>query len=563
MGILFVTISNVCSTTVPRYVGMTIDNLRSAGFHMDGVIENIVYILLLTAGSGIFMFLTRQTVIVASRLIEYNLRNDLLSAIERQDSRFFQKYSTGSLMAHTTNDISAVREFLGPAIMYSANSATTFLFAIGNMISLSPMITLVSLAPLPIMAYGTYLIGKKIHLAFRSVQEQFGAVTTIAQESFSGVRVVRAYNRENYEAEQFTVASKDYAAKSLTLARYQSFLMPSMMFLIGLSNILVLGFGGWQAIHQQTTIGVITQFFIYLNQLMWPVAAIGWVTNLVQRASASTARIGAILDSAPNITDEKSNVAITKICGSIEFRNVSFRYENANRNSLNNVSLTIPAGGSIGIVGATGSGKTTLANLVPRLFDPTNGEILIDGHPVSTIPLDVLRTNIGIVTQEPFLFSETIEENIRAGNPTARTEDVIEAAKAAQLHNDIHLFPESYQTVVGERGVTLSGGQKQRSAIARALLRKPAILILDDALSAVDTATEHEILEHLRLAMKDCTALIVSHRLSAVQNCDNIVVIDEGTIAEYGTHEELLTVPDGLYAEMWEIQRLEEELRQA
>jgi ATP-binding cassette subfamily B protein len=296
---------------------------------------------------------------------------------------------------------------------------------------------------------------------------------------------------------------------------------------------------------------------------MWPVAAIGWVTNLVQRASASTARIGVILDSAPIITDVQADDEITSIKGAIEFRNVSFRHETANRNSLTNISLTVPAGGSLGIVGATGSGKTTLVNLVPRLFDPTVGEVLIDSHSVSTIPLNVLRCSIGIVTQEPFLFSETIEDNIRAGNPNAQNDEVIAAAKAAQLHNDVHLFPAGYNTIVGERGVTLSGGQKQRSAIARALIRKPAILILDDALSAVDTATEHEILEHLRVAMQDCTALIVSHRLSAVQNCTNIAVIDEGMIAEYGTHEELLAIQGGLYAEMWEIQQLEEELRQA
>lgn len=562
-GLIVVTISNICSTTVPRYVGATIDGLKSPEYGMNPVMENIAVILLLTAGSGFFMFLTRQTVIVASRLIEYDLRNDLLTAIERQDARFFQRHSTGSLMAHTTNDVSAVREFLGPAIMYSANSATTFFFAIGNMLALNPMITLVSLIPLPLMAYGTYLTGRRIHFAFRSVQEQFGDVTTIAQESFSGIRVVKAYNREEYEQEEFAKSSREYADRSLKLARYQSVMMPAMMFLVGLSNILVLGYGGWLAIHQQTTVGVVAQFFIYLNQLMWPVAAIGWVTNLVQRASASMVRIAAIFDAIPGIRESSSPTPVTAIHGSVEFRNVSFRYDGAKSNALRGVTLTVSRGGSLGVVGATGSGKTTLVNLVPRLFDPSNGEILIDGHPVSSIPVDVLRRGVGIVTQEPFLFSETIEENIRAGNPSATNEEVIAASKAAQLHDDVLLFPDGYGTVVGERGVTLSGGQKQRSAIARALLRKPAILILDDALSAVDTATEHEILEHLRIAMKDCTSLIVSHRLSAVQSCDAIVVLEAGEAVEYGSHGELLGKKDGIYAEMWEIQRLEEELQQA
>lgn len=560
-GLLFVTVSNICSTTVPRFVGSTIDGFNNPNFGMEHVIGNIVYIMLLTAGSGFFMFLTRQTVIVASRLIEYDLRNDLLMAVERQDTSFFHKYSTGSLMAHTTNDISAAREFLGPAIMYSANSATTFIFAVANMIFLSPIITAVSLAPLPIMAYATYRIGKRIHIAFRNVQEQFGEVTTIAQESFSGIRVSKAYNSTDREAEQFASASKEYAVRSLKLARYQSFMMPSMMFLIGLSNMLVLGFGGLQAIQGNATVGVITQFFIYLNQLMWPVAAIGWVTNLVQRASASMGRIAAIFDTIPNIRDDKSVVKDTKIHGDIELCNVSFRYQGAQHNALGDISLKIPVGCSLGIVGATGSGKTTLVNLIPRMFDPTSGNIFIDGKPAETIPLDTLRRGIGMVTQEPFLFSESIEDNIRAGNPAAAEADIIAAAKAARLHDDIVTFPDGYKTVVGERGVTLSGGQKQRTAIARALLRNPAILILDDALSAVDTVTEHEILTHLRNSMKSCAALIVSHRLSATQNCDAVVVLDEGRIAEYGSHEELLKIPDGIYSELWEIQRLEEELQ--
>lgn len=508
------------------------------------------------------MMFTRYAIIKGSRLIEYDVRNDLLRAIEKQNVVFFHEYSTGSLMAHTTNDVSAVREFIGPAIMYTANTLTTFIFAISLMIHLNASITLVGLMPLPIMAYATYAIGRKVHFAFKDVQEQFGVLTTQVQEALSGVRVVRAYSREEYERKDFNEYSKTYSAKNLRLAKLQSLSMPAMMILVGLSNVLVLGFGGMQVMNGKASLGDLSQFFIYLNQLIWPVAAIGWVTNLVQRASASTARLGKIMEYQPDIHDTTAtDYSLDSIQGRVEFRNVSFQYKSRVTPVLSNITLTIPKGSSLGVVGATGTGKSTFVNLLPRLYDASGGEILIDGHSIKNIPLQVLRSSISIVQQEPFLFSMSIADNIRFGKPEATMEEVIAAAKLAALHTDIIGLKEGYETLVGERGITLSGGQKQRTAIARALLRKPQLLIFDDALSAVDTATEDVILGSLREIMHEQTTILIAHRLSTVKNCAMIIVLDKASIAERGTHEELLA-KKGIYAEMYERQLLEEEIVQ-
>ncbi|MFN8361222.1 MAG: ABC transporter ATP-binding protein [Candidatus Kapaibacterium sp.] len=562
LGIVFVTISNYCSTAIPPVVGSIIDGLRHSTITSDIITSSILKILLLTAGSGSFMMFTRYAIIKGSRLIEYDVRNDLLRAIEKQNVVFFHEYSTGSLMAHTTNDVSAVREFIGPAIMYTANTLTTFIFAISLMIHLNASITLVGLMPLPIMAYATYAIGRKVHFAFKDVQEQFGVLTTQVQEALSGVRVVRAYSREEYERKDFNEYSKTYSAKNLRLAKLQSLSMPAMMILVGLSNVLVLGFGGMQVMNGKASLGDLSQFFIYLNQLIWPVAAIGWVTNLVQRASASTARLGKIMEYQPDIHDTTAtDYSLDSIQGRVEFRNVSFQYKSRVTPVLSNITLTIPKGSSLGVVGATGTGKSTFVNLLPRLYDASGGEILIDGHSIKNIPLQVLRSSISIVQQEPFLFSMSIADNIRFGKPEATMEEVIAAAKLAALHTDIIGLKEGYETLVGERGITLSGGQKQRTAIARALLRKPQLLIFDDALSAVDTATEDVILGSLREIMHEQTTILIAHRLSTVKNCAMIIVLDKASIAERGTHEELLA-KKGIYAEMYERQLLEEEIVQ-
>lgn len=559
LGFLFVTLSNICSTSVPRFVGIIVDGMQRASIDSEQVYFSIGLILLLTIGSGFFMYLTRRTIIVTSRLIEYELRNDLLQALEIQSLSFFHGNSTGSLMALTTNDIAAMREFLGPAIMYSANTITTFTFALALMSSINLSITLLALIPLPFMAFLTYRIGQKVHDGFRDVQEQFSHLTAHAQESFSGVRVVKAYQREDYEYNQFSKQSEEYKSRNIKLALIQSLTMPSMMALVGFSNLLVLGYGGIQVIRNQATLGDITQFFIYLNQLIWPVAAIGWVSNLVQRAAASAKRVGDIMDMTPSISVKENYNSSQHIQNPhISFHNVTMQYPDRKEKALDSITFDIKAGSSLGIVGATGSGKSTLASLLPRLFDPTSGSIMIDGLDVKNISLHELRSCIGLVQQEAFLFSMSLADNIRFGKPEASEQEIKEAAQLAGLAQDIEELPHGYNTIVGERGITLSGGQKQRTAIARAIVRNPKILVLDDAFSAVDTATEEIILKGLSTLMVNRTTILIAHRISTVSLCDNIIVLQKGAIVESGTHLELLS-KKGIYASMYERQQLEEE----
>ncbi|MBD1211101.1 MAG: ABC transporter ATP-binding protein [Ignavibacteria bacterium] len=568
LGFLFVTISNICSTSLPRVVGKTIDSIaQSVGkntFSSTDIAWHIGLMFALTAGSGFFMFLTRKTMIVASRKIEYELRSDVLSALERQPLRYFQRTPTGELMAYSTNDITAIREFFGPAVMYSANTVTTFFFALSMMIALSPLITIMALLPMPFVSYGVYRIGAKVHLLFKDAQDHYGKMTAKAQENLSGVRVIRAYGREEDEIKAFHSMGEGYLRKMMRLVNIEAVMMPLMISLIGLSQVLVLGTGGYLVMRGQATIGDVTQFFIYLNLLIWPVIAIGWVTNLIQRAAASTGRLGRVFDEVPDIADsDATNNAITTIHGNVEFRNVRMKYAPnlpfAIGNENGGISFTVKAGETVGIVGETGSGKSTLVNLVPRLFNHTDGEVLIDGQPIHTIPLHTLRSAIAIVPQEAFLFSMNIADNIRFGKPNASMDEVVEASIIAQMHENVKGFPEGYATVVGERGVTLSGGQKQRTAIARAVLCQPSILIFDDSLSAVDTETEEKILRGLREVMQNRTSIIIAHRISTVKNADTIIVLDHGMIAERGTHEQLIE-QGGIYAAMYSRQLLEEEI---
>ncbi len=559
-GLLFVTISNICSTYVPRMVGNSIDQIKNPAFRIDDIYLTISYILLLTVGSGIFMYLTRRTIIDASRLIEYDLRKSFLDSVEKQSMNFFNKNSTGSLMALATNDISAAREFLGPAIMYAANTVTTFCFALYFMLSLNSLMTLIVLIPLPLIAIATYKTGKKIHFAFKNVQEQFSQLTTQAQEAYSGIRVVKSYNREKYESKIFDEQSRNYLQKNMKLARIQALMMPALMILVGLSQVLVLGFGGWQVLKGKATYGDITQFFIYINLLIWPVAAIGWVTNLVQRAAASTARLGRIFDSVPDISDSsETNFEIEELEGRIVFDNVSLQYSGATTKSLDSVSLEIHSGETLGIVGMVGSGKSSFINLIPRMFEADGGKIFIDNHDIKLIPIVTLRSAIGTVSQDPFLFSMTISENIRFGAPSASQAEIENASRIACLDEDIAMFPEGFETMLGERGITLSGGQKQRLAIARAIIKNPKILILDDALSSVDTGTEEKILRNLKEFMKGRTTIIISHRINTVKDCNRIITLESGKIAETGTHEELIK-QTGYYSEIYTKQQLEKEL---
>jgi ATP-binding cassette subfamily B protein len=556
LGLVFVTISNVCSTTVPRVVGQTIDTLSSGKATGEPIEWLIAKILLLTIGSGFFMFATRRTIIVMSRFIEEDLRNDFIVAIERQPQQFYHDRSTGSLIAHFSNDIGSIREFIGPAIMYSANTVTTFLFALSWMITLNLPLTLAILIPVPLVATLTYRLGRKIHQNYKIVQEQYEHITTQAQELASGIRVARAYVRGEHESARFNDLSKEYYHKNMGLARVQSLMMPGMTVLFNISYVIVIGVGGYLVTTKALSVGELTQFFIYLNQLLWPIAAIGWVTSMIQRGAASIGRLGAIIDLQSTITD--GPLRPDALAGNIEFRSVSLAY-GAGSPVLENISLTIPAGTSLGIVGSVGSGKSSLAGLLPRLYDVSSGSVRIDGQDIREYALTNLRSAIAVVPQESFLFSDTIRENIRLGNPAASDEDVLRAARLACLDADIAQLAEGYETVVGERGVTLSGGQKQRTSLARAIISDPAILILDDSLSAVDATTEEQILHGLETVMQNRTTLIISHRISTIQRCSNIVVLQEGRIVEQGTHEQLIK-HGGIYADMHERQQLEQEL---
>ncbi len=566
-GMIFVTISNICSTSLPRIVGKTVDSIAGKNgivFTSGDVALHIGIMLLLTAGSGFFMFLTRKTIIVASRRIEYELRRDVLSSLERLPLRYFQRTPTGELMAYSTNDISAIREFFGPAVMYSANTITTFLFALTMMISLSPIITIAALLPMPFVSFGVYRIGSRVHQLFKDAQDHYAKMTAKAQENLSGVRVIRAYGREEDEITAFHSMGEGYLRKMLRLVKIEAVMMPLMMALVGLSQVLVLGVGGYLVMNGKATIGDVTQFFIYLGLLIWPVIAIGWVTNLIQRAAASTGRLGRVFDEVSEISDtDLTNRTITDVQGNIAFRNVRMKYAPnlpfALGSEAQGISFRIKQGETIGIVGETGSGKTTLVNLIPRLFDAGDGEVLIDGQPIRSVPLHTLRRNIAIVPQESFLFSMTIADNIRFGNQQASMDDVVEASILAQLHENIKTFPEGFATMVGERGVTLSGGQKQRTAIARAIISNPKIIIFDDSLSAVDTETEERILHGLKKVMENRTSIIIAHRISTVKHADNILVLKNGMIAEEGSHDALLA-RNGMYADMYSRQLLEAEI---
>ncbi len=556
LGLVFITLSNVCSTTVPHVVGTTIDTLKASGSTQAEIWWLIAQILLLTIGSGTFMFATRRTIIVMSRLVEEDLRNDFVNALKVQPAKFFHDRSTGSLLAHFSNDIGSVREFIGPAIMYTANTITTFAFALSWMINLNGWLSAAILIPVPLVSTLTYRLGRRIHANYRIVQEHYEHITTHAQETASGIRVVRAYARGTDEAERFDDLSREYYRKNMRLARIQSLMMPGMTVLFNLSYVIVIGVGGWLVVRNDLTVGELTQFFIYLNQLLWPIAAIGWVTSMIQRGAASIGRLGMIID-APS-TIKSGSAAPSEIVGGISFRNVTLSYDGTRR-VLDDLNFKIAPGESLGIVGSVGSGKSSIVGLLPRLYDVSEGKVMIDGHDVRDYSLTDLRAAIAVVPQESFLFSDTIRENIRFGRPSATDEQVDHAASIAQLPNDISTLPGGFDTVVGERGVTLSGGQKQRTSLARAIVSDPRILILDDSLSAVDAATEDRIMSGLESVMSGRTTIVISHRISTVQRCTNIIVLHEGRIVERGSHSELLQ-RRGLYFDMYERQQLEQQL---
>jgi len=564
LGLITVIISNLFAVATPWFIGEAVDELkRGLEAQSLGHTDLLWYSGLVVGFSiiaGVMLFFTRQTIIVVSRKIEYDLRNDFLSHIQKLPLSYFQNTPTGDLMAHATNDISAVRNVVGPGIMYPADTLMTLSMSLMLMFVKDWQLTLLALIPMPFVSYAVYYLGKVIHEKFNERQEQYSVLTTKAQENLSGARVVKAYVREEYEIEQFRKASWEYFKKNLVLAKAQSIMWPLMFILVGLSIIITIYMGGLKVINGEMTIGTLTAFMTYLSLLIWPMIAFGWVTNMWQQGAASMKRLGKIFDTVPTIRNtEQTDASIESIEGTIEFNNVSFTHETAQKPTLQNISLTIPNGSTLAIVGYTGAGKSSLVNLIPRLYDVTDGSLLIDGIDIKKIPLEVLRKYIGYVPQETFLFSDSIAENIRYGDDEAQRELIHEAADVSQIAKDVADFPQRFETMLGERGITLSGGQKQRTSIARAILRRPKIMILDDALSAVDTYTEETILQRLRTVMEGRTSIIIAHRISTVKDADHIIVLHEGKIAEQGTHDQLVAVK-GIYASLYQKQLLEKEL---
>jgi ATP-binding cassette, subfamily B, multidrug efflux pump len=581
-GGLCVLFNNAVWILFPQVLRRAVNDLNSGVTH-EKLRTYALFVIGLALARGIFQFLTRWVLIGISRDIEFDLRNDLFAHLERLSYSYYQRHRTGDIMARATNDLNAVRMLLGPAIMYSANTIVFTAGALVFMLGISPKLTIYAFLPLPIASILIQYFGRRIHERFERIQAMFSDISARAQENFSGARVIRAYVQEQSEIAAFEGANQEYIRRSLGLVRLMGMLWPTLELMLGAAVVIVLWLGGRQVLLGKMNVGDFVAFNTYMVQLTWPVIALGWVINIFQRGTASLVRIQEILSQQPEIADEtligssahrvigrpesqnqiarSPDHAITRLIGEIEFRNLNFGYDGVP--VLKDVNLRIPAGTSLAIVGPTGSGKTTLVDLIPRIYDAEPGAVLIDGRPIREFPLDSLRRQIGFVPQETFLFSDTIHENIAFGvaqeDGEATLDEIKAAAAAANIAQDIESFPEGYNTMVGERGITLSGGQKQRTAIARALLRSPRILILDDALSSVDTNTEDKILNHLREIMRGRTTIFISHRVSTVRNADAIAVLHQGRIVELGTHDQLIT-RNGYYTDLYNKQLLEEEL---
>jgi|HubBroStandDraft_5_1064220.scaffolds.fasta_scaffold16543_5 ATP-binding cassette subfamily B multidrug efflux pump len=567
VGTLCVFLNNGIWILFPQVVRRAIGDLtHSVELHQPLQYRLLTYALVLLAVAstrGIFQFLTRWILIGISREIEFDLRNDFFRHLEGLSYSYYQRTRTGDIMARATNDLNAVRMLLGPAIMYSANTVVFTAGALVFMLSISPRLTLYAFLPLPIVSITIQYFGKRIHERFERIQAMFSEISARAQENFSGARVIRAYVQEEPEIAGFETSNREYIARSLKLVRLMGMLWPTLETMLGFAIVLVLWLGGREVLQGRIKVEDFVAFNLYMVQLTFPIIALGWVINIFQRGTASMARINEILVEKPEIADGPEvkvtgkSAPGTGIEGEIEFRNLTFTYNG--KPVLHDVNLRIAAGTSLAIVGPTGSGKTTLVSLIPRIYDAAPGSVLIDGRPVREYSLEFLRANIGFVPQETFLFSESVRENIAFGKPDATEAEVRSAAEAASVAEDVEGFPEQYRTLVGERGITLSGGQKQRTAIARAIIRNPRILVLDDALSSVDTHTEDKILNHLREVMRGRTTIFISHRVSTVRNADLIAVLHSGRVVELGTHSELIE-RNGYYTDLYNKQLLEEEL---
>ncbi len=574
LGTLFTIISNIFVIIPAQLVRISIDfvvesftyyqvfgdgqlaEMARSGF-MKFVLIFGVLILVMALLRGFFLFLIRQTVIIMSRLVEYDLKNDIFEHYQKLPLSFYRKNSTGDLMARITEDVSKVRMYLGPALMYGINLLVLFPLVIGYMLTVNVELTFYSLLPLPILSISIYFVNNMINERSEKIQRSLSGLSTFVQEAFSGIRVLKAFVREDDSVNDFTKASEDYKEKSISLTMVQSLFFPLIMALIGISTILTVYIGGIQVMEGRIGYGVIAEFILYVNMLTWPVTSLGWVTSIIQRAAASQARINEFLDEEnPMIS---SHALDDHISGNIAFRNVSFVYPDSGIKALENVSFTINPGESLAIIGTTGSGKSTIANLLLRMYDPTEGEIWIDGRNINEYDISSLRKQIGYVPQDVFLFSDTIASNIAFGLDEIEKDKIEKAAKDADVYQNIIEFQNGFETKLGERGVTLSGGQKQRVSIARAIAKEPRILLLDDCLSAVDTKTENAILNAMKEIMSKRTSIIISHRVSSAKLADKIIVLDDGRLVEQGTHE-VLMAQKGTYSELYEKQTSANEL---
>jgi ATP-binding cassette subfamily B multidrug efflux pump len=560
IGSLCIVATTAISLAGPWVLKYAIDDLTKTGVTAAKLRFYGGAILGLAAFGGIFRFLQRRIIIGASRDIEFDLRNDFFARLQLFEPAYFHRNRTGDLMSRATNDLNAVRMMIGPAVMYLSNTVLTFVAVIVLMLSLNRRLTLISLIPLPILSVAVYFFGAVIHRRFDRIQEQLSTISAVTQEALAGVRVVRAYRQEHFEIQRFRAENEEYLRRNRKLIRVEGAFFPIMGLLMGVGALLVLWLGSRDVIEGRMTIGELVAFNSYLMMLAWPMIAFGWVTNLLQRGTASWKRMLDVLTAEPAITDAGASsrvISRDQIRGDIELRDLTFAYGDIV--VLRGISAELPAGTTTAIVGATGSGKSTLLNLLARLNDPPPASVFIDGIDVRDLPLAVLRGAIGFVPQEPFLFSATIADNIAFGVAAAPREQVEHAAHVSRLDKDLADFPKGYETIVGERGITLSGGQKQRTAIARAVITDPKILLLDDALSAVDTYTEEEILSRLSDVTRSRTTIIVSHRISTVRNAHQILVLEDGEVVERGTHQQLVA-RNGVYAELYRKQLLEEEL---
>lgn len=564
IGLLITVIANIFKIFVPAMIGNSVNSIEAyfkgeitLEMKNAAVLNDVLLIIGAALLSGLFTFLMRQTIIVVSRYIEFDLKNEVFQQYEKLSLGFYKQNRTGDLMNRISEDVSKVRLYVGPALMYSTTTITLFIVAISYMIYTAPMLTLYAVAPLPILSYSIYRLSIEIHKRSTIVQQYLSSLTTFTQESFSGISVIKAYGIEPRINDEFTELSNESKDKNIDLTKVQALFFPLMVLLIGISNIIVLYVGGKQYLAGEIEIGTIVEFMVYVNMLTWPVAIVGWVSSMVQQAEASQQRINEFLDVEQEIKNYE--LSPSTIQGAIEFKDVSFTYPDTNITALQKVSFKINPGETLAIVGNTGAGKSTILELIGRLYDIESGDYLVDGKPVTELNLDSLRRAIGYVPQDAFLFSDSIANNIRFGKADATQEEIEEAAKSAAVHQNIVGFQKKYDTILGERGITLSGGQKQRVSIARAIIKNPKILLFDDCLSAVDTETEEEILQNLSRISKDKTTIIVSHRISSVKNADRILVLEKGRVIQQGSHTELVN-QKGYYQELYNKQLLEKEL---